>query len=729
VDDVAVTALLHRYGALSFWDYATGASYLDMNMNPTTSGTGGNNNNDNSSSTIADASLLSKDAIFFSGHKLLGGVGTPGVLIIKKKIVSSTNPPERCGGGTVFYVTDDHHRFLSNKVERYEGGTPDVVGIWRLGLVFKLKQALKQKIRTALLADKEKQQRSSTKNDGRLVSTSGDDVISSQLPTSLMGFDIWRAHSIQQRLKDIPNIVLVDGKSTDAGTPKLPIFSFLIVCGSRFLHYNYVCAVLNDLFGIQSRGGCQCAGPYAQLLLGMEKTNDQVEQCLVRTKDELLRPGVTRLSLPTIGTTKELEDYVIEAIRWVATNGWKLLHVYRCNHRSGEWRHKSRPGSPLGIHERLWLSHYQLFDTLRPSLATGGVTNIAEWSIEQAMQNADKMLELAINDQPNISQALKMVDEDDDSSSALRWYVYPKDVARSLRDGLDSVQTADDGSRFLGALNPLVLRVDSDIKRLLNAPEDLPTIQPKKHLDRTAIVHFRDGEHTGDAPLEEVLEGFGSGELSADCMVYDTRTDRWKPISSFVTEPEPQGHTTPDRQDSNDETLTAETFDAVPCDNALAQQVVDIDVDVDDELPLMEKNDKKRPARDSKSWGVGLVQVPGSIPSVNGGAIDIETTRSKSRHVKPPAKLMRQVTQAMIQWDMLQDGDRLLLGLSGGKDSLSLLHILLEFQKKLPIKFDIEVSLTDCLLCALRPQIHSPKNTCLPCENHYFHFRSAQLIP
>ncbi len=47
--------------------------------------------------------------------------------------------------------------------------------------------------------------------------------------------------------------------------------------------------------------------------------------------------------------------------------------------------------------------------------------------------------------------------------------------------------------------------------------------------------------------------------------------------------------------------------------------------------------------------------------------------------------------QAMIQWDMIQEGDRLLLGLSGGKDSLSLLHCLLEFQKKLPITFDIEV--------------------------------------
>lgn len=53
---------------------------------------------------------------------------------------------------------------------------------------------------------------------------------------------------------------------------------------------------------------------------------------------------------------------------------------------------------------------------------------------------------------------------------------------------------------------------------------------------------------------------------------------------------------------------------------------------------------------------------------------------------------MRVLSKAMIQWEMINEGDRLLLGLSGGKDSLSLLHCLLEFQKKLPIKFDIEVS-------------------------------------
>merc|ERR1719223_759997 len=77
-----------------------------------------------------------------------------------------------------------------------------------------------------------------------------------------------------------------------------------------------------------------------------------------------MRPGATRLSLPSIGTTLSQEEYVIDAIRWVATHGWKFLHVYRCNHRSGEWRHKSRPGAPLGTRDRRWLSHYRMTNRL-----------------------------------------------------------------------------------------------------------------------------------------------------------------------------------------------------------------------------------------------------------------------------------------------------------------------------------------------------------------------------
>ena len=55
--------------------------------------------------------------------------------------------------------------------------------------------------------------------------------------------------------------------------------------------------------------------------------------------------------------------------------------------------------------------------------------------------------------------------------------------------------------------------------------------------------------------------------------------------------------------------------------------------------------------------------------------------------VKPPKSLLRQVGKAIAEYDLIREGDRILLGLSGGKDSLSLLHILNHFLRHAPIKF------------------------------------------
>ena len=309
----AIAATLHRHGALAFFDYATGAPYMSMNMNPTPS------------TTYPSASLVAKDAIFLSPHKMLGGVGTLGVLIVKKHLVNQVNAPARSGGGTVFYVTNTHHRFLSNRIERYEGGTPNISGIMRTGLTFLLKRKVEEKydlLRERMDSDE-------------------------RMPQSLLDYDCatysYVVKSLQERA---PNLVMLGDHSSGQ---HLPIFSFLIRCGRRFLHYNYVCALLNDVFGIQSRGGCQCSGPYSQHLLGLttvasdgaevpNERNLRIEHALVNYKEraELLRPGYTRLSLPFKGVRDEEVEYVIDALEWIAKNGWALICQYRCNHRTGE---------------------------------------------------------------------------------------------------------------------------------------------------------------------------------------------------------------------------------------------------------------------------------------------------------------------------------------------------------------------------------------------------------
>jgi selenocysteine lyase/cysteine desulfurase len=328
-DGRALAALLHRYGALAFFDYATAAPYVSMDMNPpaVSSSPDDTTTNKNKNSTVAS---VAADAIFFSPHKCLGGVGTPGVLVCKKHLLSQTNAPGRSGGGTVFYVTHADHRFLSNRLERYEGGTPHVVGIWRAGLTMMVKRRVAQVYAQVAAAA---------------------NVSHQQVPRTLVEFEYQTYQRVATYVQEhAPNLVLLGyHPARSSSQPHLPIFSFLIRCGSRFLHYNYVCAILNDVFGIQSRGGCQCAGPYSQRLLGLTTTNEEgldmpsavnrrLEQALLQYKEraELLRPGYSRLSLPFKGVRPEEVDYVCKAMAWVSKHAWALMCVYRCNHRTGE---------------------------------------------------------------------------------------------------------------------------------------------------------------------------------------------------------------------------------------------------------------------------------------------------------------------------------------------------------------------------------------------------------
>ena len=64
----------------------------------------------------------------------------------------------------------------------------------------------------------------------------------------------------------------------------------------------------------------------------------QIEYALLHHKEraELLRPGYTRLSLPFKGLHDDEVEYVIKALEWVAKNGWSMMCLYRCNHRTGE---------------------------------------------------------------------------------------------------------------------------------------------------------------------------------------------------------------------------------------------------------------------------------------------------------------------------------------------------------------------------------------------------------
>jgi selenocysteine lyase/cysteine desulfurase len=125
----------------------------------------------------------------------------------------------------VFFVTASSHRYLKEVEMREEGGTPSIVGAVRAGLAMQLKEAV------------------------------GSDTIMS-LEEGLCRHAFCQWESVEELVIVGPHHI-----------PRLPIFSFLIrhTKSGLFLHHNYVSTLLNDLFGIQARGGCSCAGPYAQV--------------------------------------------------------------------------------------------------------------------------------------------------------------------------------------------------------------------------------------------------------------------------------------------------------------------------------------------------------------------------------------------------------------------------------------------------------------------------------
>jgi hypothetical protein len=119
--------------------------------------------------------------------------------------------------------------------------------------------------------------------------------------------------------------------------------------GPGYLHHNFVVALLNDLFGIQARGGCSCAGPYGHRLLGIDLTRSQAYEREVVRGSEGVRPGWVRVNFNYfIG--EDSFRYIVEAVKLIARDGWLLLPDYTFCPRSGLWHHRrGRPDPALRL--------------------------------------------------------------------------------------------------------------------------------------------------------------------------------------------------------------------------------------------------------------------------------------------------------------------------------------------------------------------------------------------
>jgi hypothetical protein len=123
---------------------------------------------------------------------------------------------------------------------------------------------------------------------------------------------------------------------------RLSIVSFVVRSGadrSRYLHHNFVVALLNDLFGIQSRGGCSCAGPYGHRLLGIDLERSLEFEREITGGCEGIKPGWVRVNFNYF-ISEPVFDYIVSAVSLVAREGWRLLGDYRFEPATGLWRHR-----------------------------------------------------------------------------------------------------------------------------------------------------------------------------------------------------------------------------------------------------------------------------------------------------------------------------------------------------------------------------------------------------
>jgi selenocysteine lyase/cysteine desulfurase len=359
----AVSALLHRFGALALWDYAAAAPYVPIDMGSPGDG----------------SDYL--DAIFISPHKLIGGPGTPGLLVARRELFTN-RVPDVPGGGTVAFVNPEDHDYLSDIEHREEGGTPEIVGSIRAGLIFQLKEAVGlDRI---------------TEREERFVRRA---------------IEQWDEH---------PNLIILG--SHDA--QRLSIVSFVVrdvppgtepVAG-HYLHHNFVVSVLNDLFGIQSRGGCSCAGPYGHRLLGIDLHRSHEFEREITRGCEGIKPGWVRVNFNYF-IDDDTFDYIVDAVSLLADEGRRLLPYYRFEPDTGLWRHRDGlAAAPLSLHDVSYEDGTMAYHRRPRLLPDGGLPVYLERARELLAELADAA--------PN---PLGLPETTSDFEH-LRWFPYPDEA-------------------------------------------------------------------------------------------------------------------------------------------------------------------------------------------------------------------------------------------------------------------------------------------------------------
>ena len=247
-----VTRLIKAHGGISVWDYAGGAPYLSIDM--------------------ATGTEAEKDVVVASSHKFPGGPAGSGILIIRPSVVRRHTPTQP-GGGTVRFVSPWGHDYLEDVVAREEAGTPNLAGDIRAALAFIVKDVIGQKAIDA------------RERELNVMAMAG--------------------------LAGIENLTILGADHHH----RLPIYSMLVRDGAgNIVSSEQITRDLSEVYGIQARGGCACAGPYGHRLLEVDEENSAALRCQILAGHDELKPGWVRLNFSYLMSDKTVR-YIIESVQ------------------------------------------------------------------------------------------------------------------------------------------------------------------------------------------------------------------------------------------------------------------------------------------------------------------------------------------------------------------------------------------------------------------------------
>ncbi len=333
-----ICSLLHRYGAYAFVDYAGVGPYVKIDMK--------SESNDGEDSSI--------DAAFFSPHKFIGGPGSSGLLVARRKLFQNAFGVETTkaacpGGGTIDYVSRETHGYSENIEYREDSGTPGILQSIRAGLAFKVKEMVGcetienlEHLHCALAL--------TAWRSNPFVALMGADRVSYQFPTrrvSIFSFNLLSPVIVKP----------VSPRSTECHIGFERTYSELISeslnryarigkveprSDSIPLHYNFVIALLNDVYGIQGRGGCSCAAPYGLDMFNISGSDPELMDHVYKLFKNVpgSKPGWARVNFNYFISKYEVA-YIIEAVKQISKDGWKLLPLYVQDLSTGQFHHRS----------------------------------------------------------------------------------------------------------------------------------------------------------------------------------------------------------------------------------------------------------------------------------------------------------------------------------------------------------------------------------------------------